>query len=79
MLATHFQKRFEGASDDALRADIDPRASGHLAIHHQALPFELVEMFERRPASNKIAVRDQHARRIFVRTQDAHRLAGLNE
>ena len=36
-------------------------------------------MFERRPASNKISVRDQHTRCVFVRTQDADRLAGLNK
>src|SRR5579883_2901937 len=30
---------------DALTANVDPRAGSHLAIHHQALLFELVKMF----------------------------------
>ena len=36
MLAAHFGEGFEGALHDALGADVDPRAGGHLAVHHQA-------------------------------------------
>ena len=61
-----------------MRADIDPRARSHLPIHHQALSLEFVEMLERRPASNQIAVGDQNARCFFVGAQNADRLAGLH-
>ena len=36
MLAAHFDEGLIGALHDALRADVDPRARRHLAIHHQA-------------------------------------------
>ena len=36
MLAAHFGEGLVGALDDALGADVDPRAGGHLAVHHQA-------------------------------------------
>ena len=59
-------------------ADIDPRARSHLAVHHQALAVELVEMVKRRPVRHEIRVRDQHARRIRVRAKHADRFAGLH-
>ncbi len=34
------------ALHDALRADVDPRARGHLAVHHEALAIELVEVLQ---------------------------------
>ena len=44
MLFTGRGKRLECALDDALRADVDPRAGGHLAIHHQPGALQLVEL-----------------------------------
>ena len=68
-----------GALHDALRADVDPRARGHLAVHHQARAIELVEMVERRPVRHQVGVGDQHARRIRVGAEDADRLARLHQ
>src|SRR5690606_1042248 len=44
VLATRLGERLVGALNDALRADVDPRASGHLAVHGESLAIELVEM-----------------------------------
>ena len=67
-----------GALHDALRADIDPRARRHLAVHHQALAIELVEMVERRPVRHQVRVGDQHARRVGMGAKHADRLARLH-
>ncbi len=65
--------------DDALAADVDPRAGRHLAEHHQALAVELVEVLPGRPLRHQVRVGDQHARRIDRRAEHADRLAGLHE
>ncbi len=67
------------ALHDALRADVDPGARRHLAVHHQSLAVELVEMLPGRPVRHEIRVRDQHARRIHVRAENADRFSGLHE
>ncbi len=51
MLAAHLDEGFVGALNDPLAADIDPAAGGHLAVHHQALAIELVEMRPRSPSA----------------------------
>ena len=79
MLAAHLDEGFVGALHDALRADVDPRAGRHLAVHHQALLIELVEVFPRRPVRDEVGVGEQHARRVGVRGEDADRLAGLDQ
>ena len=71
-------KGLVGALHDALRADIDPGAGGHLAVHHQALAIERVEMVERRPVRDQVRVRDQHARRVRVRAKHADGLSRLH-
>ena len=43
-LRASFGEGFVGALHDSLAADVDPGAGGHLAVHHQALSFELVEI-----------------------------------
>ena len=68
-----------GALQDALGADVDPRAGRHLPVHHQALGLELAEMLPIRPVTNEIRVRDQHARRPFVGAEHPDRLAGLHQ
>ena len=68
-----------GALQDALGADVDPRAGRHLPVHHQALGLELAELLPIRPVANEIRVRDQHARRPFVGAEHADRLAGLHQ
>src|SRR3546814_10236900 len=40
MLAAKLDERFISALYDALRADVDPGACRHLAVHHQALRSE---------------------------------------
>ena len=77
--APHLGEGLVGALHDALRADIDPRAGGHLAVHHQALAIELVEAVPGRPVRHQVGVGDQHARRVGVGAENADRLAGLDE
>ena len=79
VLAAHLDEGLVGALHDALRADIDPRARRHLAVHHQALAIELVEMIPGRPVRHQVRVGDQHARRVGVGAEDADRLARLDE
>ena len=68
-----------GALQDALGADVDPRAGGHLAVHGQAELLEAAELLPGRPLRDQVGVGDEHSRRPFVRPQDADGLAGLDE
>ena len=72
-------ERFVGALQNSLRADVDPASGGHLAVHHQAGAVELVEMLPIVPMADEIGIRDQHARRVGVRAENADGLAGLHE
>ena len=56
------RKRLERSLDDALAADVDPRARCHLAVHGQAEAFQAAELVARRPGGNEHGVRDQDAR-----------------
>ena len=73
-----FGEGLVGALHDALRADVDPRARGHLAVHHQAFAIELVEMVQRRPVRHEVRVGDQHARRVRMGAKHADRLSRLH-
>src|SRR5215472_1378532 len=75
----NLRKRFVCALNDPLRSNIDPRASGHLAVHHEPFSIELVEMLPRRPVRDEIAIRDDDPWRARMRRKDAYRLAGLNQ
>jgi hypothetical protein len=79
MLAAGFDEGLVRALHDALGTDIDPRTRGHLAVHHQALAIELVEMRPGRPMRHQIGVGDQHARRVSMGLEHANRLARLHE
>ena len=79
MLAAHLGEGLVGALDDALRADVDPAAGGHLAVHHQPLAIELVEHLPIRPFGHEVGVGDEHARRVLVGAEHADRLARLDE
>ena len=79
MLAAHFGEGFVGALNDALGSDIDPRARRHLAIHHEALAIELVEVVPVGPMRHQVGIGDEDARRILVGAEDADRLAGLHQ
>ncbi len=78
-LAGHRTERLVRALQDALRADVDPRAGGHLAVHRQALGLELAELGPGRPVADQVGVGDQHARRPLVRAEHADRLARLHQ
>ena len=79
MLATGFDEGFVGALDDALAADVDPAASGHLAVHGQALGIQFVEVFPTGPVRHQVGVGDQYTRGIAVGLEHADRLAGLHQ
>ena len=72
-------ERLVGALQDALGADVDPRAGGHLAVHGQAELLEPAELRPGRPVADQVGVGDQHPRRPLVGAQHADRLAGLHE
>jgi hypothetical protein len=52
--------------------------SGHLAVHHEALAIELVEVVERRPVRHQVRVGDQHPWRVRVRAKHPNRFSGLH-
>ena len=68
-----------GALQDALRADVDPRAGRHLAVHREPERVEPAELVPGRPARHQVRVGDQHPRRLLVRPEDADRLAALDQ
>ena len=73
------RERLVGALQDALGADVDPRAGGHLPVHREAELFEAAELVPVRPVADQVRVGEQHARRPLVRLHDADRLARLHE
>ncbi len=77
--ARELGERLVGALEDPLRPDVDPRARGHLAVHHQALPLELPEVLPVRPLADEVRVRDQDPRRPLVGAEHGDGLAGLDE
>ena len=79
MLAAHFDEGLVRALDDALRADVDPAAGGHLAVHHEAVAIELVEALPGRPFGHEVGIGDEHPRRILVGAEHADRLARLDQ
>jgi hypothetical protein len=68
-----------GALHDALAADINPGAGRHLAVHHEPLAIELVELLPGGPMRHQVRVGDQDARRVGVGAKDADRLARLHQ
>ena len=62
VLAAGFHEGLVSALHDALAADVDPRAGRHLAVHHQALAIQFVEVLPGGPLRHKIRVGDEHAR-----------------
>ena len=54
MLAARLREGFVCALNDSLRADVDPGAGRHLAVHHQPLAIEFVEMFPGRPFRHEV-------------------------
>ena len=79
VLAAGFGERLVGALHDALAADVDPRAGRHLAVHHEALAIELVEVLPGRPVRHEVRVGDQHARGVGMRLEHADGFSRLDE
>src|ERR1700690_2229118 len=63
-------ERLERALQDALGADVDPRPSGHLAVHRQALALELAEDLPGGPLADQVRIGDQDPGRPFVGPED---------
>ena len=72
-------ERLEGPLHDALRADVDPRAGGHLPKHHQPAAIEFVEMLPGGPMRDEVRVGQQDAWGVGVGLEDADRLARLDQ
>ena len=68
-----------GALEDALGADVDPGAGGHLAVHDQALLLPAVKVLLGGPMGDDITDGDQHARRVLVGAEDGDGLAALHQ
>ncbi|MNG91175.1 hypothetical protein D3C79_500820 [compost metagenome] len=79
MLAASFDEGLVSALHDALATDVNPAASGHLAIHRQALGIQFVKVFPGGPVRHQVGVGNQYARGVTVRFEHADRLAGLHQ
>ncbi len=78
-LLRHRGERLVRALQDPLRADVDPRAGRHLAVHREAELLQPAELRPGRPVADEVGVRDQHPRRPLVRAHDADGLARLHQ
>ena len=72
-------ERLVGALQDALGADVDPRAGGHLAVHGQTELFQAAELGPGGPVADQVGVGQQHPGRPLVGAQHADRPAGLHQ
>jgi hypothetical protein len=72
-------ERLVSALQDALRADVDPTAGGHLAIHDEPELFERAELLPIGPVADQVGIGDQDPGGLFVGAEDAHGTAGLHE
>jgi hypothetical protein len=79
VLAGRLGERLVGALQDALRADVDPRAGGHLPVHGESQRLQAAELVPGGPARHQVGVGDEHARRLLVRAEHAHRLPALHQ
>ena len=79
MLSASFDEGFVGALHDALCANVYPRACRHLAIHHQALPVEVVEVFPVSPVWHQIGIGNQYAGRILMGFENANGFTRLHQ
>ncbi len=79
MLFSDGDKGFVGSLNDPLRTDVDPRSGGHLPVHHQPLPVELIESFPVCPVRNQIGIGNQDAGGIGMGFKYSNRLARLNQ
>ena len=73
------RERLVGALQDALGADVDPRAGRHLAEHGQPQALQPPELLPGGPLRHEQRVGDQHPGRPLVRPRHADRLARLDQ
>jgi hypothetical protein len=71
-------ERLKGPLQNALRADVDPAASGHLTVHHETFAIELVKVIPVGPLSYQIRIREYDTRSHIVRWKHCDWLTGLN-
>ena len=72
-------ERLVGALQDALGADVDPRAGGHLPVHGEPERVQPAELVPVGPVADQVGVGDEHARRHLVGLEHADRLAALHQ
>ena len=68
-------ERFEGALQNSLRADVDPRACRHLAVHGQPLGLQPTKLGPVRPVAHEVGVCNENAGRPFVRAKNPNGFA----
>ena len=78
-LGGHRRERLVGALQDALGADVDPRAGGHLAVHGQAERLQPAELRPGGPVADQVGVGDQYPGRPLVGPEHADRPARLHQ
>ena len=66
------------ALEDPLGADVDPRAGGHLAVHHEPLAVVFVELRLGCPLRHEVRGGDEYARRVLMRLRDVHGASRLH-
>src|SRR5688572_2474212 len=79
MPAPHLDEGLVGSLNDSLAADVYPRSRRHLPKHHQAATIQLIEVIPARPLRHEIRIRQQHAGRIAVSSEDSDGFPGLNQ
>src|SRR5216683_3194140 len=72
-------KCFVCTLQNPLGTNVDPRASGHLAVHHQPGGIQLVELFPRRPTWHQIGVCNQDPRCQPVCLEHSDSFPGLHQ
>ena len=73
------RERLVGALQDALRADVDPAAGGHLSVHREAAIFKIAETIPRRPRRHEQRIGDEHAGSPGMGAEDGDGLARLHD
>ncbi len=79
MFPAHGRERLVRALQDALRADIDPAAGRHLAVHGEAQRFEPPELVPVGPVRHDHGVGDEDPGRLGVGLEHGHRFARLDD
>src|SRR4029450_6625852 len=79
MTPREFGKCFVGALKNALCANVDPTARGHLAVHRQSTVFKISEGVPVGPGRNQECVGDQYARGPGMCAEHCDRFSRLHD